>query len=95
MGSHGVEHAAELLNVRLAGCVVDCCRTFGKDGGHDDVCRTCDRGFVEQHVRTVQTFSRKFINAAFGVLGELRTQFLETEEMGVETAAADFIASRF
>ncbi len=67
--AHGGQHAAELLDVGLAGGVVDCGRALGQSGGHQNVGRSCHRGLVEQHVFTFKAIrGRQSIGLAFMVI---------------------------
>ena len=47
--AHRVEHLAKLLDIRLAGGVVDGRRSLRQHSSHNDVGRACDRRFVEKH----------------------------------------------
>ena len=50
VGSHAVEHVAELLDVGFAGGIIDGGSPLGEYGSHNNVGRTSDRSLVEQHV---------------------------------------------
>lgn len=92
--SHAVEHFAELLYVGLAGGVVDGGCSVCQHGGHDDVGRSRDGGFVEEHVAAFEpTFREDVEGAGCFVVFEFCTQFLEPVEMRVEAAATDFVAA--
>ena len=92
--AHAVEHPAQLLHVGLAGSVVDRRRPPGHDGGHDDVGRTRHRRLVEQHVAAAQLLAVDREELLGGVEIELGSQFLETDEMGVQPPPPDFVAAR-
>ena len=95
MGTHTREHTAELLEIRLAGSIVDGGGAFGADGSHDDVGGACDGGFVEQHVASLEAavVGLDAIEMALGVVGELGAEALESDEVGVETATADLVTT--
>ena len=93
--AHAVEHAAELLDVGLAGGVVDARGAAGQHGGHDDVGRTGHRGLVEEHVGAAQFGPLDHKELVGDVEVELRAELLEAEEVGVEASAADFVTARF
>ena len=44
--SHAIEHPAELLHVRLTGCIVNGSDALGQDGSHHDVGRSRHRSLV-------------------------------------------------
>ena len=93
--SHAVEHAAQLLDVGFARGVVDRRETLGQHGRHDDVGRTRHRGLVEQHVRSPQLAPLDHEEFVGDVEVELRPEFLEAEEVGVEASPADLVSARF
>ena len=95
LGTHLVEQQTELLEIGFAGGIVDGGCTLGKDGCHHYVGSTCHRGFVEQHIGAFQAGGRDLIDIASRHMVELRTEFLEPEEMGVEASAPDLITTRF
>ena len=49
-GPHGVEELAELLNVGLAGSIVDGGNAPGEDSRHDDVGRAGNGRLIKEHV---------------------------------------------
>ena len=95
VGSHGVEHAAELLDVGLAGCVVDGGDAFGKNGRHDDVGCACDAGFIEQHVFACEFWCGDVIDIMFAVVCEVCSEFVYADEMGVKAASAYLVPTWF
>ena len=52
--AHPVEHFAKLLQVRLAGSVINGGGAIGHNGGHDDVGRACNGRLVQQHVHSAE-----------------------------------------
>ena len=44
---HGIEQMTKLLDIGLAGSIVDGGGSFSQYGGHNDVGRSCHRGFVK------------------------------------------------
>ena len=92
--AHSVEHFAQLLEVRFAGRVVDRRPAFGHHGGHHDVGRAGHRRLVQQHVGSLQLPAFDHEELVGDVEVELRAEFLESEEMGVEPASADLVAAR-
>ena len=93
--AHAVEHAAELLHVRLACGVVDGGEALGEDGGHDYVGGTRDGGLVEEHVASVETPGLDGEELVGLIEVEGCTELLEADEVGVETAAADLVTAGF
>ena len=95
VGTHTREHTAELLEIRLAGSIVDGGGAFGADGSHDDVGGAGDGSFVEQHIasREVTMGGLDAIEVAFGVVGELGAESLEADEVGVETSTTDLVTT--
>ena len=51
--SHAVEHVAELLYIRFAGCIIDGCSAFSQCSSHNDIGGTGDGCLVKQHVGTL------------------------------------------
>ena len=92
--SHAVEHLAQLLQVGFAGGVVDRRRAFGQDCGHNDVGGTRHRSLVQQHVGALQLFAFDHEELVGDVEVEFRAELLESDEVGVEPAAADLVAAR-
>ena len=92
--AHGVEQVTELLDVRFTCGVVDCGSAFGQDGSHNDVGRTGDRSLVEQHIGACKAFGGfDFECACRVVVGKGCAEAFESEEVGVESSAAYFVAS--
>ena len=92
--THAVEHLAKLLQVRLAGGVVDGGGAFGQHGGHHDVGRTGHGGFVQQHVSAYQAaFLREMERTARGVIVHPGTQLDHAVQVGVHPAPTDFVAA--
>ena len=54
VGTHAVEHVAQLLDIGFARSIINRGGTFGKNGSHDDIGSTRHRGLVEQHIGTLQ-----------------------------------------
>ena len=94
LGAHAVQHVAQLLHVRFAGSIIDGGNARRHDGSHDDVGRTGHRRLVQQHVGSLQLCGTDFIDAARLNLSELGTQLLETEEVGVQSATTNLVATR-
>ena len=38
--SHGIQHLAQLLQIRFTSSIIDCCLTFRQHGRHNDIGRT-------------------------------------------------------
>ena len=92
--AHSVEHAAELLDIGFAGGVVNSGRALGHNGCHDDVGSARHGGLVEQHISAFQLVGGNGIAPSSLIVRELRPEFMQSEEMRVETPAADFVAAR-
>ena len=95
VGTHAVQHVAQLLDVWFAGGIVDGCDTFSQYRGHDDVCSTGNRCLVQQHVCSFQPFGPYLVDIAFGNLLEFCTQVFESQEVSVQPTAPNLIAARF
>ena len=54
LGAHAVQHFAELLDIGLAGGIVNGGGAFGHYGGHYDIGCAGNGGLVQQHVCTFQ-----------------------------------------
>ena len=95
LGAHCREQAAKLLDVRLAGGVVDCGFAFCQDAGHHNVGGTGDGGFVQKHIATLEALGRFKEESAFLVLvGKGGSQLAEAVNVGVHAAAANLVAAR-
>ena len=77
-GTHAVQHLTELLQIRLAGCIVDGGSTFCKHGCHHNVGCTGYRCLVEQHVGALQLLGRNLIHIATFHTVKGGTEFLES-----------------
>ena len=93
LGTHTVQQMAELLQVGLTGCVVDSGRALGEDGCHHDVGRTGHGCLVEQHIGAFQSGGGNLVDVASLDAVERRTEFLESEEVGVQSSAAYLVAA--
>ena len=65
---HTVKHLAQLLQIRLAGSIINSCHSFCKHGSHDYIGSTCHRSLIKQHICSFQLISRECINAAFCII---------------------------
>ena len=94
--AHDDEQATELLDIGLAGGVVDGRRTFGETRGHDDVGSAGNRRFVEQHICALESAGRAFeyIASVVGCDRKFSSEFNQTRDVGVDFASTDFVASR-
>ena len=81
--AHAVEHLAELLQIGLAGSIVNGSRALCHHSRHDNVGRTRHRGFVEQHIAAFQFLGDNLEHIAPLHLLKTSTQFLEAQEVGV------------
>ena len=93
LGSHAVEHVAELLDIGLAGGVVDGGGALGQHRRHDDVGGAGHRGLVEQHVAAPQPVGRQLEYVATLHTAQCGAQIAEAQEVGVETAASYLVAA--
>ena len=94
--THTAQHAAELLNIRLASSIVDSSDAFGCGGSHDDVGRTGHRGLVEKHVASFKMIDgHKIVGLTLLVVAYHSSEFYESGYVGVHSAASDLVAARF
>ena len=93
--AHLVEKAAELLDVRFAGSVVDGGDALGQHGGHHDVGRAGDGSLVQEHIAAFQALLRgaEVIGAHYGVVLHRGAEAHHAVEVGVHPAAADLVAA--
>src|SRR5690606_16306027 len=68
--------------------------SFGEHGRHEDVGCTCDRCFVQENVSALQRAGVNMKEVIVRVEAELGAEFLEAQEVGVESPASDLIAAR-
>ena len=104
---HLVQHGAQLLYVRFASGVIYRRCALGEHGSHDDVCRTCHAGLVKQHICALERVAALLVASillgqclyliyvAIVVELEARAKVLESQEVGVQTAASYLVAARF
>ena len=83
LGTHLIEHAAQLLDVRFASSIVNGSGALGKHGSHDDIGCTSNTGFVQEHMGTAQFVGVNLIYATFGAVVEFCPQFLDANKVGV------------
>ena len=81
--THTYQELGELLEVRLASCVVDRRRPFGKSCCHEDVRRTRDGGFIEEHILPLKLLSLEDVALLVGVIDTASTELLEADEMRI------------
>src|SRR3954469_22105941 len=91
VGAERDEEVREILDVGLAGGVSQHGRAPRGGGGNERVLRRRDTGFVEENIRAAEAVDLHVDHLA---VRELRTELLEREEVGVESAAADHIPAR-
>ena len=90
--AHLVEHAREVLHVRLGGGVADDGRALGQRGGHQRVLRAHDRRLVHEEVGG--DAGRRWARAAdVAVVLDLGAERAERVEVRIEPAAADHVAA--
>ena len=89
-GAQGVQHVAQVLHMRLGGGIADDRLALGGHGRHDDVLGGGDAGLVQQDVRAGQAIGTEFEHA---VVGDLRAQLLQRQDVRVQPAAADDVAA--
>ena len=89
--AEGVEEAAEVLDVRLAGRMADDRVALGEDGGHDRVLGAHHRGLVEVHPLADEAVRAQVVGA---VDLHLDAELGEGVDVGVEPPAPDHVAAR-
>ncbi len=94
LGTHTVQHLAELLQIGFASSIVNGGSTFGQYGSHDDIGSTRNRGFIQQHISTLQSVGGNLIGFTFGIVGERGSQVLYTHKMRIQTTTSDLVSSR-
>ena len=83
------------MHIRFARRVVNRRRSFSHHGGHHDIGRTGHGRLVEKHIATAQGFALNAVKTGSRIEVEPCAQFLESDKMGIETAAADLVTTRF
>ena len=94
VGSHAVQHVAQLLQVRLTSGIIYGSRAFGDNGSHNNVGRACHRGLVEQHVTTLQLLGGNLVYVTVVQVLKLGTQIFESQEVSVQTPAPYLVTAR-
>ena len=69
--SHPVEQAAKLLNVRLAGCIINSGSAFGKHGSHHDIGCSGDGSLVQQHIIALKLFGGNLVDSTLLIVAEV------------------------
>ena len=93
--THPVEHLAQLLQIGLAGGVVDGGRALREDRGHDDIGRTGHGGLVQQHVPARQAaVAGQVESPAVGIIVHGGSQFDHAVQVRVHPPTADLVAAR-
>ena len=104
LGTHAVEHVTQLLDIGFAGSVIDSGHALCHHGSHNNIGSTRHRGLIQQHISTFQTVARRqqtigigrnLIDIARLNLTEFGSQFLESEEVGVQASATNLVATGF
>ena len=90
--AHGVEHVRQILDLGLAGGVLDGRVALGGHGSHEHVLRGAHRGELEVHVGAAQAVRRRGgQNAVIHV--ERNAQGLQAHQVHVDLAGADLAAA--
>ena len=84
-----------MLQIGLAGRIIDGGSALGHHGCHHDVGGASHRCLVEKHVTAIQLLGIDLIYIALCHMMELRSQSLETQEVGVQSATSDLVAAGF
>ncbi len=91
--AHLVEHAREVLHVRLGGGVADHGRALGQRGGHQRVLGAHHGRLVHEEVGRAQAAVGR-AHADLAVVLDLGAERAEGVEVRIEAAAADHVAAR-
>ncbi len=95
-GSHLHEEPAELLDIRLAGSIIDGRSALSQNGRKDNIGSAGHRSLVEQHEAAVKPAFRSLygVKVPFSIIVEVGTELLKPDEMSIEPTASDLVASR-
>ena len=92
--THLHKHPAKLLQVWLAGSIIDSGLTFRKTCSHDDIGCTGHRRLIQKHVLSLQRLAFRHMEIErllVEVILLRRTEIHETHDMGIHPATADLI----
>ena len=95
LGSHAIQHPAQLLQIRFTGCIVNRGHSFGQYSCHHNIGRTGHRSLIQQHISPFQLLGIDAKTTIHGIIFKRSTQFLNTQEVRIQTATPDFITTRF
>ena len=95
LSSHAIQHPAQLLQIRFTGCIVNRCHPFGQYSSHHNIGRTGHRSLIQQHISAFQLLGIDTKTTIHGIIFKRGTQFLNTQEVRIQTATSDFITTRF
>ena len=90
--AHRIEQDGKVLDMRLAGGVVDFRRALGERGRHQDVLRRGDAGFV-QHDERPRKSARRLYRKDAPTAFYLRAERFKTFEVGIQAAMPDAVAT--
>src|SRR5690606_18280350 len=95
LGPHTVQHFTQLLQIRLAGRVIDGRGPLSQDSCHHYIRCSCNGSLVQQYIGALKLRSVDVKKMIIGIIYKLSTQLFEPEKMRIQTPATDLIASRF
>ena len=73
VGTHLVEHLAELLDIGLTGCIIYCSGSFCHNSCHNYVGGSCYRGLIKKHITSLQTFCSYGEDTTLGIIFKFTT----------------------
>ena len=98
LGSHRRKKFAELLHIRFTGCIINCSFAFGKNRRHHNIGCTCNGCLIKKHVASLKgtPIRHPEIESLSGrIIYLLGTKLHHSDDMGINSTAADLISSGF
>ena len=93
--THGYQHLAKLLYIRLTSRVVYGRNALRESRGHHDVCRSRNRGFIKKHIATAHASAgRKTVSMLVRIIRALGPELHKAVNVRIHTAAADLVSAR-
>src|SRR6201999_3979160 len=92
-GTHPGEHLAKLLDIRLAGGIVDGRSPLRHDGRHDDIGRAGDGWLVQQKMTALQPRSFEMKKTFVRMIVKYHAQLFKADDMRVQSPPPDLVAS--
>ena len=93
LGAQVIKKVAEILNVRLGGCVLDDGLARRSCGGHDGVFGRRHAGFIEQNFSSLESIRGFKVHVSVGVT-HLHSQCFQRKQVSIDPTSTDHVSTR-